>query len=120
MQGDFISSQKEENKREKRNLEDLIILIQRLRSKDGCPWDRKQNRHNIKTYLLEEAYEVLEAIDDSSPSRLKEELGDLLFQILFLTEISREAGEFDIYEVISEIEEKMIRRHPHKIGRAHV
>jgi tetrapyrrole methylase family protein/MazG family protein len=116
MQGDFISSKSEENKRKKRNLDDLINLIKRLRGKDGCPWDRKQTKDNLKIYLIEEAYEVLDAIDDNSPFGLKEELGDLLFQILFLAEISRENGEFDIFEVMAELEEKMIRRHPHVFG----
>ncbi|MBI3599517.1 MAG: nucleoside triphosphate pyrophosphohydrolase [Nitrospinae bacterium] len=93
--------------------EDLVKIMERLRGNDGCPWDKEQNRKSLKPYLIEESYEVLEAIDEGNPEKIKEELGDLLFQILFHTQISKDMGEFDINDVIEKIHEKMIRRHPH-------
>jgi len=98
------------------NLNTLLAIIERLRAPDGCMWDREQNTKSVRRYLIEEAYEVLDAIDEESPDNLKEELGDLLFQILFLVKISEEKGEFTISDVIREISEKMIRRHPHVFG----
>ena len=95
---------------------ELIDLVARLRSPDGCPWDRSQNKGDIGRYLIEEAYEVLEALDGASPEELCEELGDLLFQILFLARIAEEAGEFNMGAVLDAINEKMIRRHPHVFG----
>ncbi|MEE8448403.1 MAG: nucleoside triphosphate pyrophosphohydrolase [Thermodesulfobacteriota bacterium] len=94
----------------------LVKLMARLRGKPGCPWDKEQTSHTLKTYLLEEAYEVLEAIEESSPEKLEEELGDLLFQILFLARIFEEEGKFDIGAVIDGIYNKMVRRHPHVFG----
>lgn len=88
--------------------------MRRLRK--GCPWDRKQTRDSLKPFLLEETYEVLEAIEEGRPQNIKEELGDLLFQILFHAEIARERGEFDIGDVIESIGEKMRYRHPHVFG----
>lgn len=99
---------------------ELLNLIERLRSPDGCPWDRAQKKGDIGRYLMEEAYEVLEALEGSSPENLREELGDLLFQILFLARIAEEAGEFNIADVLAEISAKMIRRHPHVFGDATV
>ncbi|MDO9230609.1 MAG: MazG nucleotide pyrophosphohydrolase domain-containing protein, partial [Syntrophales bacterium] len=99
---------------------ELLNLIERLRSNDGCPWDRAQKKGDIGRYLMEEAYEVLEALEGSSPENLREELGDLLFQILFLARIAEEAGEFNIADVLAEISAKMIRRHPHVFGDATV
>src|SRR3989338_7297266 len=93
--------------------EDLVKIMERLRGNDGCPWDKEQNRKSLKPYLIEETYEVLEAIDEGKPEKIKEELGDLLFQILFHAQISKDMGEFDINDVIEKIHEKMIRRHPH-------
>ena len=93
--------------------EDLVKIMERLRGNDGCPWDKEQNRKSVKPYLIEESYEVLEAIDEGKPEKIKEELGDLLFQILFHAQISKDMGEFDINDVIKKIHEKMIRRHPH-------
>jgi MazG family protein len=97
---------------------ELIEIITRLRGPDGCPWDRAQKKGDIGRYLIEEAYEVLEALEKASPENIKEELGDLLFQILFLARMAEEAGEFNITEVLSGITEKMIRRHPHVFGDA--
>lgn len=101
-----------------RNLVELII---RLRSPgDGCPWDIKQDSPDIGKYLIEEAYEVLDAIDSRVPGDLREELGDLLFQILFLARIEEEKGRFDLGDVLDGITEKMVRRHPHVFGNAKV
>lgn len=96
---------------------ELLILIERLRGPDGCPWDRAQTKPDIGRYPIEEAYEVLEALE-GPPDHLREELGDLFFQILFLTRMAEEAGEFTTTDVISEITAKMIRRHPHVFGDA--
>ena len=95
---------------------ELLDLVARLRSPTGCPWDRSQKKEDIGRYLIEEAYEVLEALHNASHAELCEELGDLLFQILFLTRIAEEAGEFDMAAVLRGITEKMIRRHPHVFG----
>jgi MazG family protein len=98
----------------------LVELVKRLRGPNGCPWDAEQTDSTIKVYLLEEAYEVIEAVERSSPEDVCMELGDLLFQILFLTRLAEERGEFDILEVAKNITEKMIRRHPHVFGDAEV
>ena len=95
---------------------ELLDLIVRLRSAEGCPWDRSRTHADMAGYLIDEAYEVLEAIDRGTPSELMEELGDLLFQILFIARMAEEAGEFDIAAVLSAIGEKMVRRHPHVFG----
>lgn len=99
---------------------ELLDLVDKLRSPDGCPWDRAQTKGDISRYLMEESYEVLDALEGPSPEHLQEELGDLLFQILFLARIAEEAGEFDIAAVLGGITEKMIRRHPHVFGDATV
>jgi len=91
----------------------IIEIIDRLRAPNGCPWDRRQKREDVGRYLLEEVYEVIDAIDQGSPDGLKEELGDGLFQILFLAKMAEEAGEFTIADVVNGISEKMIFRHPH-------
>jgi tetrapyrrole methylase family protein / MazG family protein len=100
----------------KEKFHELLDLIARLRSTDGCPWDRSRTHADMAGYLIEEAYEVLDAIDGGAPSALMEELGDLLFQILFIARMAEEAGEFDIAAVLGAITEKMIRRHPHVFG----
>lgn len=89
-----------------------------LRSPTGCPWDRAQDRTSLKPYLLEEAYEVLEALEAGDPAQLKAELGDLLFQVIFHAQIGRERGEFDIYDIVKGSIDKMTRRHPHVFGSA--
>ena len=91
----------------------IIEIIDRLRAPNGCPWDRRQKREDVGRYLVEEVYEVIDAIDQGSPDALKEELGDVLFQILFLAKMAEEAGEFTIADVVNGISEKMILRHPH-------
>jgi tetrapyrrole methylase family protein / MazG family protein len=98
--------------------EKLIELMDTLRGPNGCPWDREQTRETLKPMLIEEAYEVLEALDAEDPDQLCEELGDLLFQIVFHGRIASERGEFDAYEVCRRVYEKMVRRHPHVFGEA--
>ena len=96
-----------------RAMGDLLSLVRRLRAPNGCPWDAKQNNHTIKVYLIEEAYEVLDAIENASSAEICGELGDLLFQIIFLAALAEENGEFDFVAVVEKITAKMIRRHPH-------
>jgi tetrapyrrole methylase family protein/MazG family protein len=95
---------------------DLVELMQRLRAKNGCPWDRKQTHKTLRPFLLEETHEVLEAIESRNPKKLKDELGDLLFQVIFHAQLAAEAGQYDIYDVIQGSLEKMRRRHPHIFG----
>jgi len=95
-------------------------VIARLRAPDGCPWDRKQTHRSLRPYLLEEAYEVLEALDREDPEALKEELGDLMLQILMHTQIATEEGEFTMPQLLQTAVTKMIRRHPHVFGDVHV
>ena len=95
---------------------ELLSTITRLRDLNGCPWDRAQTKTDIGRYLIEESYEVIEALEALSPDHLREELGDLLFHILFLARMAEEAGEFDIADVLGEITAKMVRRHPHVFG----
>lgn len=97
---------------------DLVATMARLRAPGGCPWDREQTPASLRPYLLEEAYETLEAIDSGAPGRLKEELGDLLLQVVFHAEMAAEAGAFTIDDVVAGLVEKLIRRHPHVFGTA--
>jgi len=90
--------------------------MDRLRDPGGCPWDREQTLHSLAPYFLEEAYEVVDSISDGDPTKLCEELGDLLLQIVFVAKIARERDLFDIDDVCESISEKMIRRHPHVFG----
>jgi tetrapyrrole methylase family protein/MazG family protein len=98
-------------------LEDLKELMARLRGEEGCPWDRQQDTRSLKIYLLEEAYELVDALDRDISEEVKEELGDLLFQIVFLSRLYEERGRFDLGRVIGGIHQKMVRRHPHVFGR---
>ncbi len=91
----------------------LTKIVDTLMSENGCPWDRIQTRESLKPYLVEEVYETLEALDGNNPEEIKEELGDLLYQILFHAKISENRGEFNISDVVQSISQKMIRRHPH-------
>ena len=93
-------------------------LIARLRAPDGCPWDRKQTHKTLRTTLLEETYEVLHAMDTASPGMLREELGDLLLQIMLNAQIADDNGDFDIDDVIRDIHKKIVSRHPHVFGTA--
>jgi uncharacterized protein YabN with tetrapyrrole methylase and pyrophosphatase domain len=97
---------------------DLVATMARLRAPGGCPWDRAQTPASLRPYLLEEAYETLEAINGGVPARLKEELGDLLLQVVFHSEIAGETGAFTIADVVAGLVEKLIRRHPHVFGSA--
>ena len=104
------------NPDDRTTLDDLRDLIARLRGEQGCPWDRKQTLDSLKIYLLEEAYELAEALDRKAGEEVKEELGDLLFQIVFLSQLYEEQGVFDLTQVMNTIYQKMIRRHPHVFG----
>ncbi len=110
------SGRSSEKKPVGRLFEDLVAVQARLRAPGGCPWDREQTHATLKTYLIEEAYEVLDAIENAAPTELKEELGDLLLQVLFHADLALEAGHFDISDVVLGIRDKMIRRHPHVFG----
>ncbi len=94
----------------------LVDIVARLRAPGGCPWDREQSHESLKRHLLEECYEALEAIDQGSPSQLAEELGDILVQVAFHADIGRETGEFTLADVLSAINGKLVRRHPHVFG----
>ncbi len=96
----------------------LVDIMTRLRSEDGCPWDRVQTSETLKPYLIEETYELIEAIDETDPVKIKEELGDLLLQIVFHAQIAKDKEEFDINDVIEGISSKMVSRHPHVFGAA--
>lgn len=96
----------------------LVEIMEILRSEKGCPWDRVQNHDTLKRYLLEETYELIEAIENKDPKSIKEELGDLILQIVFHSQIAKEQGNFDINDVIDSIIQKMIGRHPHVFGEA--
>lgn len=96
----------------------LVQIMERLRSEDGCPWDRVQNHDTLKKYLIEETYELIDAIERGDYQAMKEELGDILLQVVFHSQIARESGKFDIDDVIDTIAEKMISRHPHVFGTA--
>ena len=100
------------------DIQKLADLVGRLRGKDGCPWDKEQSRETLKPMLIEEAYEVLDALDSTNPADLKEELGDLLFQVVFHARIAQEKGEFQLADIIDRVHEKMVRRHPHIFGSA--
>ena len=91
----------------------LVDIMRRLRAPDGCPWDREQTLASLRPFVLEETYEVLEAIESGSPVQLREELGDALFEVVFLAQISDEAGDFSIADAIDTVCAKLIRRHPH-------
>lgn len=99
-------------------LERLVGLMQRLLAPDGCPWDRKQTHESLRKYVLEEACEVIDAIDVGDKAGLKEELGDLLLQVVFHAELARSAGDFAIDDVVEAVVGKLVRRHPHVFGDA--
>ena len=96
----------------------LVDIMARLRSADGCPWDRKQTHTSLRENLLEECYEVLEALDKGDSGELCGELGDLLMQVVLHIQIATEAGEFELGDVLSSINTKLIHRHPHVFGSA--
>ena len=97
----------------------LIEIMAQLRSENGCPWDKEQDHQTLKRYLLEESYEVLDAIDANDDAALCDELGDVLLQVVFHAQIAAEQGRFTIDDVLDAVNSKMIRRHPHIFGEAH-
>lgn len=101
---------------EKSSIQTLIDLIAALRSKNGCPWDRQQTPATLTVYLIEEMFELVEAINTDDPQCVLEELGDVLFQLLFITHIYQQDGRFSLEQVLDGIINKMIRRHPHVFG----
>ena len=101
---------------ERFELDPLVKVMSRLRSPDGCPWDIEQSHATLRRYIIEEVYEVLEAIDEQDPTHLCEELGDLLLQIVFHARMAEEAGDFSMQDVVDKVTEKLIRRHPHVFG----
>ncbi len=115
----FIPRVKEDEK-QKYSFYDLVKIMDKLRSPDGCPWDRKQTHSTLKQYLIEECYEVINAIDKEDYFELEEELGDVMLQIVFHSQIAQQSGYFEINDVITAICEKMIRRHPHVFGDVNV
>ncbi len=106
--------------KEKYNIDDLLEIMALLRSENGCPWDKVQTHESIRTDLIEEAYEVCEGIDNNSPEMLREELGDLLLQIVFHSQIERESGNFTFDDVCNDICQKLVYRHPHVFGEVKV
>jgi nucleoside triphosphate diphosphatase len=98
--------------------EQLVAIMRTLRAPGGCPWDREQTHGSLRPFVLEETYEVLEAIDAGNMEELREELGDYLYEAVFLAQISEEAGEFSIGDAIDAIREKLVRRHPHVFAKA--
>src|SRR5260370_14254684 len=96
--------------------EKLVALQARLRARNGCPWDREQTHTTLRTYLVEETYEVLDALQSGDDAKFAEEMGDLLLQIVFHSQIAAEEGRFTVADVIREVHEKMVRRHPHGFG----
>jgi len=105
---------------EYKNLEELISVIAKLRAPDGCPWDRAQTHSSLRPNMIEEAYEAVDAIDDNDMKHLREELGDVLLQVLLHSQIAKEAGEFTLEDVAKELKEKLIHRHPHVFGNAKI
>jgi len=98
-------------------LDRLLDIMRRLRAPDGCPWDREQTLASLRPFVLEETYEVLEAIEHGTPADLREELGDFIFEAVFLSQISEEKGDFSMGDAIDTICDKLIRRHPHVFAR---
>jgi len=102
--------------KERYTIDDLLNIMRILRSPDGCPWDREQTHQSIRNCLIEETYEAIEAIDNNDPELLKEELGDVLLQVLFHSQLESEAESFDFSDVVDGIAKKMVVRHPHVFG----
>ena len=102
--------------KERYGFEDLLMIMERLRAENGCPWDKEQTHESLRIYMIEETYEVLEALESGAKSRFCNELGDLLLQIVFHARIAKENGDFDIGDVTTEVCRKLISRHPHIFG----
>ena len=105
---------------EYKNLEELIAVVAKLRAPDGCPWDRAQTHASLRPNMIEEAYEAVDAIDDNDMKHLREELGDVLLQVLLHSQIASENGDFNLDDVAKELKEKLIHRHPHVFGNANL
>ncbi|MBD5402267.1 nucleoside triphosphate pyrophosphohydrolase [bacterium] len=103
-----------------KNIKELIAVIAKLRSPEGCPWDREQTHSSLRPNMLEEAYEAVDAIDDNDMPHLREELGDVLLQVLLHSQIASENGHFSIEDVAEELKNKLIHRHPHVFGNAKI
>ena len=103
-------------RKDRYDLNDLLRVMELLRSPGGCPWDREQDHHSIRRNMLEEAYEAAEAIDQEDPAHLKEELGDVLLQVVFHARMAQEAGQFDFSDVVDGVTQKLVFRHPHVFG----
>lgn len=103
-----------------KNLEELIDVVAKLRAPDGCPWDREQTHTSLRPNMLEEAYEAVDAIDENDMTHLREELGDVLLQVLLHSQIASESNEFTLNDVAKELKEKLIHRHPHVFGTAKI
>ena len=95
---------------------ELVAIMARLRGPEGCPWDREQDHRSLRPHLLEETYEVLEAIDAGDAEALRQELGDVLLQVVFHAQLAAEAGEFDLSDVVQGLRDKLVARHPHVFG----
>jgi tetrapyrrole methylase family protein/MazG family protein len=100
----------------RKSFQDVVELSKYLRSPEGCPWDREQTLNTLKSFIIEEAYEVIQAIEADDTQELKEELGDLLYEIIFASQISSEEGKFGIDDVVDQLYYKLVRRHPHVFG----
>jgi len=111
-----LDNTEEYMKKERYDYNDLLKIMSMLRAPNGCPWDREQDHKSLKRYLIEEAYEVLEAIDEENPSKLCDELGDLLLQVVFHAQIAKENGQFDMGDVVHGVCAKMVNRHRHVFG----
>jgi tetrapyrrole methylase family protein/MazG family protein len=101
-------------------IEDLLQIMARLRGPDGCPWDQEQTHQSIKNHLIEECYELIEAIDQQDYKGIKEETGDLLLHVIFHAQMAKEAKHFDFHDIVQTLAEKLIRRHPHVFGEQRV
>src|SRR5688500_20368819 len=101
---------------ERKRFDDLVALMTRLRGPGGCPWDREQTMEALKPFIIEEAYEVTHAIDTGDRDSLREEVGDLLLQAVFVSEIAREEGSVGIDDAVTAIQDELVRRHPHGFG----
>lgn len=102
--------------KERYDFDDLVTIVQILRSENGCPWDMEQDHHSIRNDFIEETYEVIEAIDTENPELLREELGDVMLQVVFHARIEEEEGRFDVDDVANDICAKLVHRHPHVFG----
>ncbi len=109
-----------ELKKDKYNFDEFVEIIARLRAPDGCPWDREQTHESIRKSMIEEAYELVEAIDSQKPEKIADESGDVLLQVVLHAQIAKDNGEYDINDVTDAVCRKMIHRHPHVFGEVNV